>query len=503
MRQLSPLYEAILKSFGAEIDHQGRVSLRAGDDVSPMMIGEKRLVVPSTELMRTLNWSESMVAFHPIDENILLDESPVLRITRRIINFRLSSVISILLSELAAIAADPSKHKQLSPAASEFLELVPNVDGDTVKRISEIIDVVDPFGEKRFVNVYVKRGAIINGQNYVRGAIVTFPFVEEFTNEEHVMYGVDLRKKDKEAIIALFRYLLPKSDTPHGYSFGTREQVAPTFHAIAHAFINVAKPLNRVTDRLKKNLGDDMYNYLHIDTSWEDDIASLAGYRGQFPSLPENEGTRGPATNSVAQATQRQSDVAKHLSDGVKPLNIPTTAPAAAVPQFRATDGKEAVPAGGDVVKPMDGSMTSARQFPKPIGMPIAEQIEKNISTPTTQIDDAADWQRAVYASQARMAPPLPQFQVVGRPAPVGIPVAAPAAYAAPYGVTAYGAPPAVPMTVFKAEGRPAPEANTVMVAGAYPQNYGQPAYGAPPVNYGGTYGAHNPPMQTGVVTSI
>lgn len=72
--------------------------------------------------------------------------------------------------------------------------------------------------------------------------------MEELLSKELNIWGSKVSKRDKLAIRAAMQWLL----TPTGskeipdYSFGSNDDTAPYFHALVHAYGDVAKRLNAV-----------------------------------------------------------------------------------------------------------------------------------------------------------------------------------------------------------------------------------------------------------------
>ena len=227
---LVDLYKAILVSMGCVIEDE-MVSFSAPDGNIPITIDNKRLVIPTTDVLRASRWNE-WIAFHPICESVVRGESPVLKRTRVIANLRLNTVLTILLQELLGIAADVSRHSQLSPGQLAMLSEIPDASQKTVDALDKVLDAVSSEGSKTLVSIYLKRGGVIDKQKYRRSAIVTFPILEELESETSEVYGVKMSKKDKATLRALFNWIIPKAavgETSMEYSYGSSSDVAPYF----------------------------------------------------------------------------------------------------------------------------------------------------------------------------------------------------------------------------------------------------------------------------------
>jgi hypothetical protein len=79
--KLRELYNAILVASGAIVTDDDLISItRPDDDPVFCMVNEKRLAMPSEKLLNkgAFNPDGSLIAFHPMSENVVLGTSPVL-----------------------------------------------------------------------------------------------------------------------------------------------------------------------------------------------------------------------------------------------------------------------------------------------------------------------------------------------------------------------------------------------------------------------------------------
>lgn len=355
MKQLTDLYQAILISLGLQINEQGVVELMEGDTPRPVTVSGRKLILPTTEVLRSYN-PEYHIAFHPLSESVVRGQSPVIKKLRQIAMFRVQASLQLLLEELMKVAADPSKHSKLPPAAVEMLRAVPDADAKTAEVIEDVLGKVN--GEEyKLVNFYLRQGGMVGGQVVQRATIVTFPFMKEFENAEHQMFGVKMRKKDRVAIQALFNWVLPNAHDTDTYSFGSNSATAPYFHALIHAYIKMAERINEVAKHFKKLLPPE----IHIPLEFAKDVHDLTPYRDLLPALSGNDGD---VTNEPAKATIQPP-----------PAPAPTLAPAAppmvAAPPTMPTFIAPGVPAPTPVaeqyggIKPLGASGTAAAEAAK------------------------------------------------------------------------------------------------------------------------------------------
>ena len=287
--QILETYKAILASMGVHPDADGLLSFYYNDDVTPIKIDDLRLTLPSPARLSSGDW-HNLIAFHPLSENLVRGESPVLRKFKMIINVRLTSILADLLHQFTETAADTARHKTLSPKEQEMLSHLSEVDEKSLEAFDKIISTLSPDGSCRIINVFLKRrGGVYKGEKVARKAVVTFPILSEFDNGDNTVYGVKLRKKDFAALESLLRYIVPDGDDIDAYSGAAGTSMfAPYFDSLLKAYINVAKRLNDVIDIHRKHL--DNADSLYTDLSWVPKVADLTIYRNAIPALPGNEG---------------------------------------------------------------------------------------------------------------------------------------------------------------------------------------------------------------------
>ncbi len=301
--EINDFYKSILESTGVKIGDDGLVSVSLGKDEAgnekliPYEVGKerksmRRLALPINDVLRSADW-KSVIAFHPMSENILKGESPILKCLNSLMVARLGSVALRLMGQLLYIGANTSYHGKLTPKQSELLIHLQNANESTIKVFNRLIDKirlvpVENEEDTRLLKIFLKRGGVWKGSKRARVAVVNFPLLEEFAKGDNTIYGVKMSNKDKECILNLINFIFPEAGDVDGYSFGSDSQIAPYFHALLHAYGNVAGRLNSIVKEFKKHLKD--ADELTTDLSWVSVAADLTPYRSSIPSLDGNEG---------------------------------------------------------------------------------------------------------------------------------------------------------------------------------------------------------------------
>lgn len=352
---LIQLYTHILVALGHQIDTNGNVRTLGieadASDAVPTAIEGKSLVLPTPAYRQLGRWNE-FVAFHPLSESILRGESKVHKWLRERMCERIAFVGATTILALLEAAADPNCHAAFTEQERGVLSILSEVDSKTVTDFGKVVQALASGGMFRFVNLYVTRKGDLmvtdaSGQSvqttFNRTAYVTFPFMDELRNSDYVVCGVKMRKRDIAMLQQLMMSMFPGCENTNHYSFGTNSMVAPHFHAMLLAFINVYNPLNTFA-WLYRRLLDGIPN-IFVDLNWTQNVAQIDQYVNAIVALPDNEGDGGPAdgtsqgraTNPIANIPSQPvftSNIGQPASPAVAPMNmaLPGALPAAPQP---------------------------------------------------------------------------------------------------------------------------------------------------------------------------
>jgi hypothetical protein len=340
---LVKVYREILHSLNVVDDADGLCSVKVGDQLFPISIKDKRLVLPTPEVLRNGDW-RSLVAFHPMAENVMRGESPVIGKLRSLIGMRLSHTLIQLLHGLVEITSNASSHSKLPPKLADLLSTMPDADAKTAAALEKILESTEARAPEKFISIYLKRPGTLHGEKFSRLAVVTFPFAEEFEDAEPTVFGVKLRKKDYEGLEKLFHFIVPGCDTYEKYSAGSNSMYAPVFDALLRAYVNVAEQLNSVTKAYSKHLVD--AKSLLIDLSWAAEMSDIKIYRDLIPTLDGNDGdlpkdvqehlTGQPQVPQVGASSPMQAEPVRSSSVFSTAPPAPAPAPAPEVHQHKA-----------------------------------------------------------------------------------------------------------------------------------------------------------------------
>lgn len=305
MSRIHDLYKDLLSAAGLYVSVDGCISYLAGEEKYPLLIGDKRVVLPTQEHLK--GGGEARVLFHPLLENLMRGESEVFTTYRTHLIGNLNIEFSDLFFNILQLAASPAEHKKLNPDQAEPLTALAKANQSVLDKYEEIIRKM-PVDDvtSAFIKVYIKKNGKCRGTKHSRVAIVTFPFLETLLEKDSKMYGVTLRQNDRACFTELFKFIIKDADVAEQYCYGSDNKIAPNMDALMYAFAPIAGGVNSAM-ALYENIFPS--NPIHSD--WADTFATLDSLINDIrmiPVLPGNEGAvEGQAGAAVAAAPQMAS----------------------------------------------------------------------------------------------------------------------------------------------------------------------------------------------------
>lgn len=319
-------YKSILSAGSLTSTSDGLISAEIDSAVAPFTVGGKRLVLPTAAHQANPN-KDNLTLFHPLSENILRGESEVMSRFRSAINLRLNYAMGSLLTELLVLSTSPGSHHKLKPDQFELIAVFKDADEKTLSALQSLLRAM-PQGniDKSFVHIFMKKGAIIHGSSYRRGAIVSFPLYEELCKNESGAFGVKLRKKDHASLKAILEYIFPKLNEKDSYSRGSHSDTAPTLDALLLAVLGLASHINALVDDYGDVLED--IKTLRYDDEWVTALDNLAQFTNELRLLPMQAGNEGQVDRA---AVQPHPTAVSPILQNVAPATAPMPPP----PQFQ------------------------------------------------------------------------------------------------------------------------------------------------------------------------
>ena len=258
---------------------------------SQVMVEGKPLALPTNDIVN--NYSDSMVVFHPLCENTLLGESPVIQELRALIMDFLNDLILRVIDAVLCIAVDDELMSTLSPTQIEFMRSASGADATTLKNWRALMRRAESrASSNRVLTIFLKRGAELDGETYKRVAIVNFNLYQELTDGKLNVFGVKLRKADTKVYSKILETIFDDIYLVDKYSVGSNSMTAPYFEALIGAYHGVLKALNSPTWRLLKPIEKVGAGRLHVKDDFMEPFKDTMRYRDVLPVMPLNDGDR-------------------------------------------------------------------------------------------------------------------------------------------------------------------------------------------------------------------
>lgn len=310
---LHEFYTRLLLSLNISSNDEGMLSRGLDDESVPYTVKGKRVVMPTSKQLR--DPVDGTIVFHPLSENITRGESDVVKSLRDSIMYELTVRTVSLITELSRVAATPSEHKKLDGASGAYLRDVSDMDERIYKLITErILMRISPKPEARLISISLHKTSKEPG--VLRAAKFKFPVLEEILSDDMEVLGVKLpSKKAKRVMASIFELVIGDEETRASYDYGSKNQVAPYFHALMMGLSIYATHFNKVVAKHKKALGKDLVEELTFDLSWTEALDNLSDLRRAVPPQEGNEGSIIVAEATVEPEETRtvKSSVAKRM----------------------------------------------------------------------------------------------------------------------------------------------------------------------------------------------
>lgn len=336
--KLLTFYRQVLTGLNCNVTEDGMVQFVTPNVTTPVTVGEKelRLALPIESVLNELSRG-SLVAMHPMCENIILGQSPVIAALR---NVTIESLTLKIASTMLGITMAIADGADMSATQIKFASDFDKVDEKTVKALTRLIGAIDPSSEHRLVNLYLKHGGIVGDNSYKRVATVTFPIYGELLEATDTVFGVKMRKQDVKLIRMMLEKIFPDIGEKDGYSFGSNSLSCPYFHALLNGFANVVEQLNKVTYTFRKIIREYTGEEPHVTLDYIHEFEEGKAYRDILPPLAYNQGTEAggtvPTTNNqdIEHGVPLRQDYQEQINTPPPPIPQPQPMAQPQMPQY-------------------------------------------------------------------------------------------------------------------------------------------------------------------------
>lgn len=309
MSQLIDFYNKLIHFCGLEVDQStGRIYDNSTSKKVYILIDDKEIVLPTYENLRNPNINTKIV-FHPIPEHVARGESPVISKLTHILNIKLNIASSGLFRMFAILMHSPAKFKRLNPTQSELLNNnLKLIDKTGLLNIEKVMtNSISNNASRSILNIFLKKGAILDGVRYSKGGIVTFPLLDSLNDEE--VFSVKLREKDKISISGMYDILFPDSGIRNKYSKGSKDDFIPYLESLCLASYSIAKQINEIVELFPDE--SEEFGVDSFDISFMDDLSNMTDIVNEARRIPSQPGNAAdhPIASPIVPVSQAQQYV--------------------------------------------------------------------------------------------------------------------------------------------------------------------------------------------------
>jgi len=317
-KQTLEFFKSLLSDAGCVFSDDGVISstyLKSGTLATKQVdIEGLPVVLPTPE---RLNEPEGeTIVFAPLCENVLQGESAIITMLKKVLNQSINQRIGILMSSIATLAID---ERSYSPKMRALINKNPDLRDKTIKPLKKLISRVGHLPTQHILGIYLtSKNVEFEGRKVKRKASVSSTLLDELSNGK--TWGVDMPKCDARAIATLIESIMPGVNEDN-YTYGSNSTVAPNFHAIASAFLNVSMRLTEVETIVYKYLDSEALAIIPepASNSWADGLEDLYVMEKAFPSLTGNNGNTIVGKTAAVDTSRVKVDEGSGLSPTSSP----------------------------------------------------------------------------------------------------------------------------------------------------------------------------------------
>lgn len=275
----------------ASVDENGNVIKNTTNGTEPVMVGEKRLVLPNKYQLSGAEdplW-QTRCLFNPFLETVTSTApTPVLDWLIRHAQLRLNVTITLLMTHILNIYASPAKHKELTPEQMEYISKVDDLDQKTLDFYTKSIAPLGQRGAFSFITLFPKNLGELNGITFKRTCHVSSPMYTELTTHRKFGKSTELAKGNSAKIAALLKLILPKIDQPEAYSKGSNSLLAPFAESFIGSMIKLTDHIlvaQKVWPELFENVPREYGFYNPFELELFSNVDSLVDVIRKIPSV--------------------------------------------------------------------------------------------------------------------------------------------------------------------------------------------------------------------------
>lgn len=284
-------YSRVLESFGLRYAADENVLYATSTSKKKVNLDKKVLILPTEQALKEFNdHPDEVIIYHPSHENVMRRDSKTLDFTHKAIQVSLMLDYINIVQHLILLASDKDKHATLNTAQRDIIAQLPDADETLAKHMENIFDKVSPSKKPKAIDITIQRGDSKSGASRI--AKVKWPILAEVLSDADTIFGVKIRKKDRNTIKTIHELLFKNKParltevTSSMQQVISNETVAPSYRVLLEIYHDVKFMLLE----LYAPFIDIFPPLTSMDLSWEPYLGEIKKYRTLIPSFPGNEG---------------------------------------------------------------------------------------------------------------------------------------------------------------------------------------------------------------------
>lgn len=311
MKELSVVsfYKNLLDVLDLHTKEDGQLFTKLSDKETPLLIGGLPTYLPTPDNIKTIYTIVDGVSkkqkelFNPLSENTASGANKTFMKFRNILEYKMLNVFYYMGEALLLISMSKEEINDLNIV--KFTSLLSRYKGGAKQLIDDKTlelwlktyqNILNKYNNKKFINLLVRKGGLIDNIHYNRVGVITFPLGElilKLDNKDRILLDNKLRLKDIEVFKTIYEFLIGDDEViEDGFMIGSLNKKSPSLHTLLLMYDKLYKLFTPVIESIL-NIGvdEDMAKMLNLK-KLPFDVANLSsiidGYETDVIKIPND-----------------------------------------------------------------------------------------------------------------------------------------------------------------------------------------------------------------------
>ena len=334
---LIEIYIKIIEACGAVVSEDDRLRRPFNGSLYPLTAKgtngpNQQIALPTKVMLKDQKFIAEGLFFHPFSENILAAGEPrVLNAIKTQCIRAWSDFIKNIMEVILEISNGSVNPADLTEQQREVIEQVGKVDEKFINSFRNIIKkLANKSTRSGLVSLSLIKDFKYNGKKYKRGAIWSFPLIDELEKVKEEcnrdksikarILDIDIRKSDLVSLTNLCNVVFGDEKVRSDAIGASDSKDAP----YSESFVRALYYLKRISKLIEiffkgkhhvysKEVADDFLKKNYIDLSWLNDDFKISDWKKECLELPQYEGNEGenPINQSIDVKRKENLDMHK------------------------------------------------------------------------------------------------------------------------------------------------------------------------------------------------